>query len=180
MRTPKAICLEREHFGYPLRDARLKAGRSLDDISRRTKIPTATLERLEEGDRAALPAEVFVVGFLRAYAREVGVDGDTAVSGYKKMPIVVEERQTIDPEAEIVRHAVDNVERRSVEQSTPDLGLVARLSAKLQILLDGNTTPGVAARGPSFALVVLLVVLVATITLSLLLGGDPRPGRGLS
>jgi cytoskeleton protein RodZ len=178
MRTPKAICLEREHFGYPLRDARLKAGRSLDDISRRTKIPTATLERLEEGDRAALPADVFVVGFLRAYAREVGLDGDTAVSGYKKLPILVEERQVVDPEAEIVRHAIP-VEARETQPTPPDLGLVARLSAKLQVLLDGNT-PGVAGRGPSFALVVLLVVLVATITLSLLLGGDPRPGRGLS
>ena len=50
-------------------------------------------------------------------------------------------------------------------------------------VLREAVAPGVEAalgRGPTFALVVLLVVLVATITLSLLLGGDPSPGRGLS
>lgn len=180
MRTQKAIGLEREHFGYPLRDARLKAGRSLDDISRRTKIPASMLERLEQENREALPAEVFVCGFLRAYARELGLDADEAVARYRltPKPSCDDSVPEIDSEAEIVRPAIERP-AKAVEPP-PSVGLVTRWSAKLQMLLDGNATPGVGSRGPSFALVVLLVVLVATITLSLLLGGDPRPGRGLS
>lgn len=154
--------MEREHFGYSLRQARLKAGRSLDDIARRTKISPANLEFLEGGDRAALPAEVFVCGYLRAYARELGVDGDAAVALYRQAEPVV---HPCDSENGVPPVAASVDER---------VGGTLQLSARLRAMLDGE------GRLPSYALVVLLVVLVATITLSLLLGGDPSPGRGLS
>ena len=161
--------MEREHFGYSLRQARLKAGRSLDDIARRTKISSANLEHLEGGDRAALPAEVFVCGYLRAYARELGLSGDEAVARYRQTAAVVHPCDSADPA--VAAPAVEVVPGPGAEgQGGPTLQLAARLRA----MLDGE------GRVPSYALVVLLVVLVATITLSLLLGGDPSPGRGLS
>ena len=43
------------------------------------------LERLERGDTEAMPADVFVCGFLRAFAREVGVDGNDAVARYRRV-----------------------------------------------------------------------------------------------
>src|SRR5262245_4719879 len=84
MRSQKVENLNTDHFGQTLRDARIRAGRSIDDISRRTKIPTPTLERLERGDTDALPAHVFVCGFLRAYAREVGIDAEATVAHYRR------------------------------------------------------------------------------------------------
>lgn len=55
---------------------------SLEEISRRTRIRVDTLVRLEKEDHLNLPAEVFVKGFLRAYARTVGIDGEEAVRRY--------------------------------------------------------------------------------------------------
>ena len=180
--------LEREHFGQSLRQARLKAGRSLDDIARVTKISTSNLEYLEGGNRTALPAEVFVCGYLRAYAREVGLDGDACVARYRKVDVVHPCDSESDGEA-LVPIAADSMD--------PPPGFGLRLGARIAALIDGHGDAGVgpgsqgeggrgrhgngaAGRVPSYALVVLLVVLVATITLSLLLGGDPSPGRGLS
>ena len=52
--------------------------------------------------------------------------------------------------------------------------LIGAMTSRIPMLEDAL------GKKPAFALVVLLVVLVATLTLSLLLGGDPTPGRGLS
>src|SRR5688572_30479833 len=187
MRTQKAETLDTDHFGQTLRDARLKAGRSIDDISRRTKIPAPTLERIERGATAELPADVFVCGFLRAFARELGIDAEATVARYRR------DTRTAEPS-----YADYSVEEGS--EATDDPRVAARDALALREALtpadDGSTSSidaligkltakvpmleGALGRGPAFALVVLLVVLVATITLSILLGGDPRPGQGLS
>lgn len=61
-------------IGNRLREARIARGLSLSDVSQVTKIPRASVEAIEAGDYDALPAPVFARGFVRAYAREVGVD----------------------------------------------------------------------------------------------------------
>src|SRR5579884_2365915 len=66
--------LEGEHFGVCLRRARERRGLTLADLAIETKVPRSSLELLEAGDLAALPAEVFVRGFIRSYARVVGVN----------------------------------------------------------------------------------------------------------
>ncbi|MBP9086663.1 MAG: helix-turn-helix domain-containing protein [Kofleriaceae bacterium] len=65
----------------------LAAGRqiknlSIEDIARVTKIPTRTLDRLEAGSHEGLPAEVFVKGFVRSFARAVGLDEQEALLRY--------------------------------------------------------------------------------------------------
>jgi hypothetical protein len=47
---------------------------SLDDVAKVTKIQPRILERLEAGRLDGLPAEVFVRGFVRSFARCVGLD----------------------------------------------------------------------------------------------------------
>ena len=47
-----------------------------------TKIPERSLRQLEEGKFEELPADVFVRGFLRSYARVVGVNADDVVRRY--------------------------------------------------------------------------------------------------
>jgi cytoskeletal protein RodZ len=68
--------------GADLRTAREQRGMSVADLAERTKISPRILRALETGDAAALPAPVFVRGFVRAYAREVGLDPDHIVNGY--------------------------------------------------------------------------------------------------
>ena len=55
---------------------------TLDDIARVTRIPLRSLERLEIAAFEELPADVFVRGFLRSYARCIGVDTEDAVQRY--------------------------------------------------------------------------------------------------
>ncbi len=50
---------------------------SLGEISHATRIPVRTLEALEAGKTTELPDPVFVRGFVRSYARVLGITLDT-------------------------------------------------------------------------------------------------------
>jgi cytoskeletal protein RodZ len=69
-------------FGRYLQAIRMEKGISLEAVSEETKIRLETLIQIEEEDHARLPSEVFVKGFLRAYARAIGADGNEAVRLY--------------------------------------------------------------------------------------------------
>jgi transcriptional regulator with XRE-family HTH domain len=56
-----------------LREARLAADLSLEDISARTRVATRYLQAIEEGRFADLASRTYAVGFARAYARTVGL-----------------------------------------------------------------------------------------------------------
>lgn len=65
----------------------LRAGRAtrnltLDDVARVTKIQPRILEKIEAGNLEGLPAEVFVRGFVKSFARCVGLDEGEAVERY--------------------------------------------------------------------------------------------------
>ena len=68
--------------GAALRDAREQRGISLDELSRTTKISAATLRALERNQIDRLPGGIFVRGFLRAYAHEMGLDVEDTVQRY--------------------------------------------------------------------------------------------------
>ncbi|HUS67487.1 MAG TPA: helix-turn-helix domain-containing protein [Kofleriaceae bacterium] len=61
-----------------------RASLSIEDIAKVTKIPERSLKQLEAGDFEKLPADVFVRGFLRSYARCVGVDADELIRRYSQ------------------------------------------------------------------------------------------------
>ena len=69
-------------FGEKLRLEREKRKISLDEISSSTKIGTRMLQALEEEKFSQLPGGIFNKGFVRAYARMVGLDEDQAVADY--------------------------------------------------------------------------------------------------
>ncbi|MGA9508152.1 MAG: RodZ domain-containing protein [Candidatus Sulfotelmatobacter sp.] len=69
-------------FGEKLRKQREQRGLSLDAISTITKISPRMLRAIEEEHFEQLPGGVFNKGFVRAYARLVGLDEDEAVSDY--------------------------------------------------------------------------------------------------
>ncbi len=69
-------------FGRYLKSKRLERGMSLKIVSEQTRIGLNTLVLIENEDFGSLPAEVFTKGFLRAYAKAVGADGDDAVARY--------------------------------------------------------------------------------------------------
>ncbi|MGO8794683.1 MAG: helix-turn-helix domain-containing protein [Candidatus Sulfotelmatobacter sp.] len=69
-------------FGEKLRQQRERRGVSLDAISNTTKISTRMLRALEDEQFDQLPGGVFNKGFVRAYARQIGLDEDEAVTDY--------------------------------------------------------------------------------------------------
>jgi len=69
-------------FGSWLRRQREAREISLRDIAERTKIGIRYLEALEEDRFDILPAPVFTKGFLREYARYVGLSADEVVNHY--------------------------------------------------------------------------------------------------
>ena len=69
-------------FGQKLKAEREKRSISLDQISLTTKIGTRMLQALEEDKFNQLPGGIFNKGFVRAYARCVGIDEDQAVNDY--------------------------------------------------------------------------------------------------
>jgi transcriptional regulator with XRE-family HTH domain len=61
--------------GDRLRAAREARGLTLDEIASMTRVPTRHLQHIENGDWDSLPAVTYSVGFARAYASAVGLDG---------------------------------------------------------------------------------------------------------
>jgi cytoskeleton protein RodZ len=69
-------------FGTFLRRAREQHGVSLRDLAVTTKISTRVLDALERNDPSKLPGGIFSRAFVRAYAREVGLDPEVAVATF--------------------------------------------------------------------------------------------------
>ncbi len=63
-----------KEIGEFLRNSRLEKGMSLQDISHITKISTRYLEGIEKGDWSMMPGSFYVKGFIRNYAKVLGVD----------------------------------------------------------------------------------------------------------
>jgi len=85
-RKPRPWALDREggadSFGDWLRRQRDLREISLREISDSTKINLRYLEALEANRFSVLPAQVFARGFLREYARYVGLDPDEVINYY--------------------------------------------------------------------------------------------------
>jgi transcriptional regulator with XRE-family HTH domain len=69
-------------FGEELRREREIRGISLKEISDATKISKRFLEAIERNDHRTLPAPVFTRGFVREYARYLGLNVDELVTRY--------------------------------------------------------------------------------------------------
>jgi cytoskeletal protein RodZ len=74
--------LTQESVGSFLRSEREHKKMSLAEVSRLTRIPTASLAAIESDRFDELPGEVFIRGFLRAYATAVGVVPATVMARY--------------------------------------------------------------------------------------------------
>ncbi len=66
-------------IGTQLRAARERAGLTLGQVARETRIARRYLEAIEADDFAALPGRTYAIGFSKNYAKAVGLDqGDVA------------------------------------------------------------------------------------------------------
>jgi cytoskeletal protein RodZ len=148
--------MDSDSFGSCLRRAREKRRLSLRDVAGATKIPHSTLELIEAGNIDALPADVFVRGFIRSYARAVGTDENEPLDGFER-----------------ALNARRDAERERVTAPVVDPAVIAAAVAEEEV-----ATPR--RGGLGLAVFVIILLLIATITLSLLLRRPPPSGEGLS
>jgi cytoskeletal protein RodZ len=146
--------MDDEHFGSCLRRAREDRALTLGDVSASTKVPRSALELLESGSLSGLPAPVFVRGFIRSYAKAVGLA--------EARPLGLFDR-AVNADSEATR----------TKAATPvvDPGLAGGIPDDDEV----SRRPGL-----GLAVFVIILVLIATITLSLLLRRPPQSGEGLS
>jgi cytoskeleton protein RodZ len=70
--------------GAQLRAARERLQLSVEDIASSLHLDAGMVEAIEENDRDRLPAPIFVQGYLRNYARLVGLSPETLVREYAR------------------------------------------------------------------------------------------------
>jgi cytoskeletal protein RodZ len=68
--------------GVWLRRNREAHALTLEDLARTTKISKTVLTAIEDSDLQRLPAGIYTRGFVKAYAREVGLDPDATAEEY--------------------------------------------------------------------------------------------------
>ena len=144
--------METEPFGSSLRRARETRRLTLGQIAGATKIPRSTLEQIEAGKLDELPADVFVRGFIRSFARAVGTDEAAPLHEFERALAA----------------------RRAAERAASATPVVDPMVAAAEE--DATTS----RRGLGLAVFVIILLLIATITLSLLLRRPPPSGEGLS
>ena len=70
--------------GDILKESREQQKYSIDDISRLTKISPDFIRYLEEGSYHMLPDEVYIKGFIKSYARVLGLDVKQVIPFYRR------------------------------------------------------------------------------------------------
>jgi cytoskeleton protein RodZ len=73
-----------ETVGQDLRAARLRRGDEIAAVSRALKIRKDHLEALENDRLEDLPGKTYAIGFVRSYARHLGLDSSLYVERYKQ------------------------------------------------------------------------------------------------
>jgi len=121
-------------FGERLRRERELRGISLDEIAAATKIGTRLLRALEAEQFDLLPGGIFNKGYVRAYARHLGLNEEKAVADYL----------------------------RAANEAPPDVRLIAHQNASLHS--DGNrevTGSAISPRGFNLLPVFILLAVIA-------------------
>ena len=139
------------HVGAYLREKREARGMTVAELSRAIKIKEASLVALEEARFEALPARVFVVGWVGAYARAVGADPTEAVT--------------------LLTAARPASGVHKIGECMP------KVVAKAPVAEDDGALAPVDRRRVGVVVVVFLLLIVATLTLSLLVAPRRPPRR---
>lgn len=99
-KTEEAIDIE--DIGTILKSSRLKSEKSLEDISSELCIRKIYLVAIEEGDYETLPPIPYGIGYVRTYAKHLGLNPERAVKLYKAAAqgeeLETKEETSVEPE----------------------------------------------------------------------------------
>ncbi|MGI8470213.1 MAG: helix-turn-helix domain-containing protein [Pyrinomonadaceae bacterium] len=95
-------------LGEKLRQAREARGITIREVAEQTRISALYLEAIENNDYRSLPGGIFNKGFVKSYAKQVGVDEQEALQDYNQL---VAEQGEISDEPKSYRPEVLTDER---------------------------------------------------------------------
>ena len=134
-------------LGNTLRDERERQKLSVNDIEQGTSIRALYIEAIENGEYDKLPGEVYTRGFIKNYAKFLGLDGDAFA---KEFTAELHGAPPAPPVEE--KPAAQPVESKPVVESKP-----AKKSSKVVGEVRGEN------RGSSGIMIVAAVVLIAAL-----------------
>ncbi len=156
---------EQIRLGDWLRAARLRRGFSYAEIEQDTRINRLYLEALEDEHFDVIPAPVYVRGFLRSYARVLGLDPERAIA---LLPDALPKPPGLEPTA-AMRHPYRDAPAVSMP-SLPSFRLPAMRTGSIRL-------PDTRGMGGWLAAVagVVVLVLAAVYVPPMLRDGDGAP-----
>lgn len=101
-----------ESVGEFFKQVRETKGLTIDEVSSKTRIRSDFVKALEDGNFSKLPDQVFARGFVRSYARSLGLDEEDAIQRFAKSAGTFYEKQN-ERERLKVRQAEEERKRQS-------------------------------------------------------------------
>jgi len=101
-----------DSIGDFFKQVRETKGLTVDEVASKTRIRTDFVKALEEGNFAKLPDQVFARGFVRSYARSLGLDEEDAIHRFIQSAGAFYEKQD-ERERLKVRQAEEERKRRA-------------------------------------------------------------------
>ncbi len=156
-------------IGSALRAAREFRGLNLQDVADATRIRQSYIEALEDLRLDELPSRPFTIGYVKSYAKLLGLDGDAAVARFKldvpddseplRAPVGV--RHERDPRLGLILAlgvlvvgaiVLWNVAQRAIAKDAPPAQVAAAqvtsaVAAPAAVPVDPNAAPGSVALG---------------------------------
>ena len=106
-------------LGERLKREREKRKIALQEVASATKIGTRYLRAIEEDKFDELPGGVFNKGFIKAYARHLGLDADQALADYDKAFRETHPEELTPPDPEAEGRKIMEQRARRVQQERP-------------------------------------------------------------
>ncbi len=129
-----------ESVGDFFRQVRETKGLTVDEVASKTRIRTDFVKALEEGNFAKLPDQVFARGFVRSYARSLGLDEEDAIHRFVQSAGAFYEKQG---ERERLRQRqVEEERRRKANRKAVGIAIAVAIATLVFLLSrEQSSTP---------------------------------------
>ena len=127
-----------ESVGEFFRQVRETKGLTVDEVASKTRIRTDFVKALEEGNFAKLPDQVFARGFVRSYARSLGLDEEDAIQRFVQSAGAFYEKQG---ERERLRQRqVEEERRRKANRKAVGVAIAVAIATLVFLLGRGQSS----------------------------------------
>ncbi len=128
-------------LGDLLRKKREEKKLSLADIEKGTNIRKLYIQAIEDGNYDKLPGEVFLKGFIKTYAKFLGLDGQALVEQYKAEKAGIAPQQ--ETATEVTTPASKTAANSKSDKSTDNLKQAAPKTENKPVIAEAKNKPSV-------------------------------------